>query len=77
MKISNLQFALFMKLRECRFLYFFSLCDIRNEAVFLILEHFSLTVVKQKKQKKKNEILAFKPLFTRDPIENMTIRKIF
>ena len=53
MKISNLQFAPFMKLRESRFLYFFSLCDIRNEAVFLILEHFSLTVVKQKKQKNK------------------------
>ena len=39
-------FAPFSKLRGCRFLYFFSLCDVRNEAVFLILEHSSLRGVK-------------------------------
>ena len=26
-------------LRGCRFLYFFSLCDVRNKPVFLLLEH--------------------------------------
>ena len=41
-------FALFMKLCGCRFLYFCSLCDIRNEVIFLILEHSSLRWVKQK-----------------------------
>ena len=39
-------FTPFSKLRGCRFLYFFSLCDVRNEAVFLILEHSSLRGVK-------------------------------
>ena len=27
---------------RCKFVYFFSLCDIRNEVVFLILEHSRL-----------------------------------
>ena len=36
-----------MKLRECRFLYFFSLCGIRNEVVFLLLEHSSLRGLNQ------------------------------
>ena len=35
-------------------LYFFSLCDIRNEAVFLILEYSSIRGIKQKKKKRKN-----------------------
>ena len=39
-------------------LYFFSLCDIRNEAVFLILEHSILRGIKQKKNEKKHEILC-------------------
>ena len=30
------------KLRGCRFLYFFSLCDVRNEVVFLLVEHWPL-----------------------------------
>ena len=46
-------FAPFVKLDGCRLLYFFSLCDIRNEAVFLLLEHSSLRGVKQKKHIKK------------------------
>ena len=41
-------FTAFMKLRGFRFLYFFSLCDIRNEAVFLLLKHSCLKGVKQK-----------------------------
>ena len=45
-------FAPFMKLRRSRFLYFFTLCDVRNEAVFLILEDFSLRRVTQKKKRK-------------------------
>ena len=47
-------FAPFVKLRECRFFYFFSLYDIRNEPVFLILEHSSLSGVNQKKSWKKH-----------------------
>ena len=47
-------FASFVKLCGYRFLYFFSLCDVRNKAVFL-------TEVKSK-PRKKSEILAFKPL---------------
>ena len=62
-KIFNIyHFAPFVKLHGCRFLYFFSLCDVRNKVVFLILEYFSLRGVKQKKTQEKNEILAFKPL---------------
>ena len=33
-------------------LYFFSLCDTRNDAVFLILEHSSIRGIKQKKNEK-------------------------
>ena len=43
-------------------LYFFSLCDVRGIAVFLLLEHSSLRQVKQKNHLKKHEILAIKPL---------------
>ena len=45
-------FALFVKLQGCRFLYIFSLCDIRNEAVFLILEHASLRGLNRKNMRK-------------------------
>ena len=49
-KFSNFNHVLvrFVKLYRCRFLYFFSLCDVRNEGIFLILEHSSLGEVKQK-----------------------------
>ena len=40
----------FVKLRGCRFMYFLSKCDVRNEVVFLLLEHSSLRGVKQKSQ---------------------------
>ena len=71
-------FAPFMKLCGCRFLYFFSLCDIRIEVVFLILEHSSPREVKQKKHKKK-QILVFKPLLQEIKLKNMTVsrRKLF
>ena len=46
-------FAPFVKLRGSRFLCFFSLCDLRNEAVVLLLEHSSLKGVKKKKHEKK------------------------
>ena len=70
-------FAPFMKLRGCRFLYFFSLCDVRNEAVVLLLEHSSPKGVKQKKHIKKRQILDFKPLLQEIQLKNLTIRKIF
>ena len=59
-------FAPFLKLCGCRFLYFFSLCDVRNKVVFLIPEHISLRGVKQKKQ----DILAFKPLLKEIQLNN-------
>ena len=43
---------------DADFCIFFSLCDVKNQVVFLILEYSSLRGVKQKK----HEILAFKPL---------------
>ena len=69
-------FAPFVKLHGCRFLYFFSLCDVRNEAVFLLLEHSSPRGVKQKKHKKR-EILTFKPLLQEMRLKNPNSRKIF
>ena len=44
--------TIFILLR-CRFLYFFSLCDIRNEAVFLLLAHSSLRGVNRKNMLKR------------------------
>ena len=70
-------FTPFVKLRRCRFLYFVSLCDVRNEAVFLLLEHSSLRGVKQKKHIEKHEILVFKPLLQEIRLKNLTSRKIF
>ena len=70
-------FAPFVKLHGCRFLYFFSLCDVRNEVVFLIVEHSSLRGVKLEKHKKKHEILAFKPLLQEIQLKNQITRKIF
>ena len=48
-------FAPFVKLCGSRFLHFFSLCDVRNEAVFLLLELSSLREIKQKKTRKNME----------------------
>ena len=59
------------------FLCFFSLCDVRKNAVFLILEHSSLKRIKQKKHKKKHEILTFKPLFQKNQIEKPDYQKDF
>ena len=75
-------FAQFMKLRGCRFLYFLSLCDVRNEAVFLIPEHSSLWGVGGegglcRKNPRKHIILAFKLLWQKIQLKNMTSRKIF
>ena len=64
-----------MKLCGCRFLYFFSLCDVRNEAVFLLLEHSSPRGVKQEKHVKKREILGFKPLLQEIRLKNLTGRR--
>ena len=41
-----------MKLCRSRFLFIFSLCDVKNEVVFLILEYCSLRGVKQKNTRK-------------------------
>ena len=70
-------FTPFVKPHGCRFLCFVSLCDVRNEAVFLLLEHSSLRGVKQKKHVKKREILAFKSLLQEIRLKNLTSRKIF
>ena len=59
-----------MKLRGCRFLCFFSLCE--EIAFVLILEHSNLRGVKQKK----HEILAFKPLLQKIRLKKLTIRKM-
>ena len=73
-----------VKLCGCRFLYLFSLCDVRNEVVFLILEHSSLMGeeggmggLSKKTHKKKHDILAFKPLLQEIRLKNPIIRKIF
>ena len=66
-----------MKLCWCRFLYFSNLCDVKNEAVFLLLEHSSPRGVKQKNHIKKPEILVFKPLLQDIRLKNLTSRKIF
>ena len=64
-----------MKLCGCRFLYFFNLCDIKNEVVFQELELSSPSRrVKQKKHKKKHKILAFKPLLQEIWLKNLTSR---
>ena len=67
-------FAPFVKLRGCRFLYFFSLCDVRNEAVFLCSasKHSSLRGVKQKKHIKNVKFWKQEIQF-----KNLTSRKIF
>ena len=77
-------FAPCVKLCGCRFLYFFSLCDVRNKVVFLVLEHSSLMGeergiggLSKKTRKKKHEILAFKPLLQEIRLKNPIIRKIF
>ena len=44
-------FTTFMKLHGCRLLYFFSLYDVKNKAIFLIFDHSSFRGVKQKKKK--------------------------
>ena len=58
-------FAPFVKRRGCRFLYFFSLCDIRNESVFLLLEHSILREVKQKKHIKNMKFWFLNPSYKR------------
>ena len=44
-------FTPFVRLHGWRFLYFFSLCDVRNKAVFLLLEQ---------KNFRKHEVLVYK-----------------
>ena len=52
-------------------------CDVRNEAVFLLLEHSGLRGVKLKKYVKKVKF-GLQTLITRNPIlKNLTSRKIF
>ena len=63
-------FAPFMKLCCCRFLYFFSLYDIRNKAVNLILENPSLRVVKQKKHRKNLKFWPLNPCYKRSDWKN-------
>ena len=56
---------------------FFGLYDVRKEAILLILENSSPRAVKQKKHKKKHEILAFQPLLQDIRSKNLTERKLF
>ena len=42
--------------------------------VFIILEHFCLRGAKQKKQEKKHEILAFKPILQEIRLKNLSER---
>ena len=71
-------FTPFVKHPGCRFLSFFTLCDIRNEAVFLILEHSSLRGLNRKKHKENHENLAFKLLLQEIRlVESLSSRKIF
>ena len=58
-------FAPFVKLYRCRFLCFFSLCDIRNKPVFLFLEHSRLMEVKQKKHVKNVKFWSLNPHYKR------------
>ena len=58
-------FTPFVKLCGCRFLYFFSLCDVRNKAVFLLLEHSSLRGVKQKNHIKNVKFWPLNPYYKR------------
>ena len=69
----NYTFAVFMRLCGCRFLYLFSLCDVRDEVVFLILEHTSLRGL----NRNKNVKMTFKNLLQEIQLKNLTIRKIF
>ena len=69
-------FAPFVKLYGCRFLYFFSLCDVSNKAIFLILEHSSPRGWNRKRVKK-CKILTFKCLLQEIRLKNLTSRKIF
>ena len=52
-KSCNFQYVFtpFLKLCGCRFLCFFSLLDIRNEALFLILEHSGIMGLNRKNMK--------------------------
>ena len=48
-----------------------------NKVVFLILDHSSLKGVKQRKQEKKHEILAFKPLLQETWLKKPEHQKVF
>ena len=58
-------FAPILKLSGCRFLYFFSLWDVRNEAVFLILEHSSLRGLNRKNTRKNMKFCPLNSYYTR------------
>ena len=56
-------FTPFLRPLGCRFLYFFSLCHIRNEAAFLTLEHSTFKGVKRKKHEKNMTFCLLNPYY--------------
>ena len=58
-------FAPFVKLRGWRFLYFFSICDVRNEAIFLILKDSSLRGLNKKNMRKNMKFWPLNPYYKR------------
>ena len=58
-------FAPFVKLSGCRFLYFFSLSDVRNKVVFLLLEHSSLRGLNRKNTQKTIKFWPLNPYYKR------------
>ena len=58
-------FTSFVKLHGCRFLYFFGLSDVRNEAVFLILEHSSPGGLNRKNTRKNMRFWSLNPHYKR------------
>ena len=58
-------FAPFVKLRGWRFFYFFSICDVRNEAIFLILKDSSLRGLNKKNMRKNMKFWPLNPYYKR------------
>ena len=61
---------------DADFCIFFSLCDVRNKAVFLILEHFSPKGL-NKKYEKKTWNFGLEIFITLNLIEKLDYQKIF
>ena len=67
----------FVKLGGSRFLHFFSLCNVRNEGVFVLQEHSSLRGLNRKNTSKNMKFWPLNPYYKRSNWTNLTSRKIF